>query len=1251
MQFIEDGPDIPDELLLALDEGRVVFFCGAGVSLAKAGLPDFFGLADQVRTTLGDLDDSLAAKTLKVARDLDKQTGVPGLISADRVFSLLERVFRECDIEPAVAQALTPKNNVDLGAHELLLDLATTREGVTKEGVTKEGVTKLVTTNFDRLFDDCGRKLKVWQPPRLPDPARPDELNGIVYLHGRATEDYNGAECDGFILSSAEFGRAYLAEGWATRFFKDVIDRYVVVFVGYSADDPPVQYLLEALNKTNDRMDQTYAFQSGDANAATSLWMHKGVSAIPYDSKNKHKALWDTLEQWAERKKNLEGWQENIIAMARLGPETLSSFKREQVAHLVSTKEGARKFSESDPPAPASWLCVFDPSVRYSNPDQDIFGNVDDPFSLYGLKSDDVPPAFSPENPTAQRKKPTAALDVFALNRRDRLEFPGDHISPLRGGPSLIAGMLPGRINLLGEWIGKISNQPDAVWWGARQSGLHVEIQRRISRNLSSSAKYEPIIRQAWRFMFEHWRVKRDEEHYSWSDFRDEVASDGWNKKTIRNYENLSCPRLVVGGSLRTAVPWSGTNSLKFLMSLKLACDKNDRDVSEIPDERLADVVSAKKRNLEIGIWLGNKAPGVHWRGIAPITHSHDHHISENVPYKGFSGAVISYSVLFKRLLDLDVEQARQEVATWPTGEKYVFARLRIWASRFEALVPNEDFDEFFGKFSCEVFWYPFHETDLLLTLKERWADLPVFATSRLENRILEGPRTGDKMYKARKIADRLHRLHSSGCNLNVNYEDEIRRQKVEAPYWTPERAENADLSQEIRRGVDHTNTEHSDLVLERLPMILAKAQELRGLEIVDPDPFEGLSESHPVMALSALRLEAKGGMYPEREWRIFLHHEKRKKDNDRLKNFIAELLVSANDEALKGIAYSVAVWLLFTSEHLTEKCVPIFERLVRRLLDFLSDNPNVGDTGAPDGPAEALHPTAGKVVEALYNDPRRKDLVERQGLPVEWRSLVENALALPGDSGRFALVSCSLQLNWFYHVDPEWTDEKLLSVLRTNDTKTSESWWASFLWEVRKPHFLEKAVEPTYEDKLATLILECWRLSGPKIGAEVISDKEFREVLLKAGDRFRSCVLRYLAQWSIEDGERGELWKPLRVPFLHQVWPIQKEARTPHSSAQLIELAFSDEEGFVDVSEAISRLISRIDGDNIVFSSIQQEKKDFIKKYPKPVLEILYLVLPENASSWPNETNEILKYITIADPLLQADTRWVELNRRWNSM
>ena len=47
MQFVTNGPDIPDELLQAHEEDRVVFFCGAGISY-PAGLLDFKGFVQLI---------------------------------------------------------------------------------------------------------------------------------------------------------------------------------------------------------------------------------------------------------------------------------------------------------------------------------------------------------------------------------------------------------------------------------------------------------------------------------------------------------------------------------------------------------------------------------------------------------------------------------------------------------------------------------------------------------------------------------------------------------------------------------------------------------------------------------------------------------------------------------------------------------------------------------------------------------------------------------------------------------------------------------------------------------------------------------------------------------------------------------------------------------------------------------------------------------------------------------------------------
>jgi hypothetical protein len=234
MRFFENGPFIPDDLLIARDEGRVVFFCGAGVS-ACARLPDFYGLAESVLEKLRVPSEHLTRKVLAEAREIGERTGASGLISADRIFGLLEREFSVEDIGEKVAKTLKPKDDADLSSHRIMLDLAT----------TPEGHIRLVTTNFDRLFEAAyPEPLHIFQPPYLPNLARTDEFNGVIHLHGIAGKSYDRAEGDGFILSSSAFGRAYLAEGWATQFFRDILEKYTVVFVGYGANDPPVQYLL-----------------------------------------------------------------------------------------------------------------------------------------------------------------------------------------------------------------------------------------------------------------------------------------------------------------------------------------------------------------------------------------------------------------------------------------------------------------------------------------------------------------------------------------------------------------------------------------------------------------------------------------------------------------------------------------------------------------------------------------------------------------------------------------------------------------------------------------------------------------------------------------------------------------------------------------------------------------------------------------------------------------------------------------------
>ncbi len=101
MRFFADGPSIPDELLTARDEGRVVLFCGAGVSKARAGLPDFIDLAEKVIRSFRAPHDSAAFTLLKEIRQLNLKSDCKGLISVDRFFGLLEREFDVHSPKPA----------------------------------------------------------------------------------------------------------------------------------------------------------------------------------------------------------------------------------------------------------------------------------------------------------------------------------------------------------------------------------------------------------------------------------------------------------------------------------------------------------------------------------------------------------------------------------------------------------------------------------------------------------------------------------------------------------------------------------------------------------------------------------------------------------------------------------------------------------------------------------------------------------------------------------------------------------------------------------------------------------------------------------------------------------------------------------------------------------------------------------------------------------------------------------------------
>jgi hypothetical protein len=688
VRFLEKGPTIPDELLVARDEGRVIFFCGAGISRARAQLPDFFELAERVMNGLGTGFDSPARKLVAAARDMKPIAGATGVISADRVFSLLEREFTVRDINCEVAVALRPGPDADLSAHKTLLDLS--------RGPDRK--VRLVTTNFDLLFEAASPRLSVWEPPNLPDPTRQTEFAGIVHLHGRVDSSYRGALGDGFVLSSAEFGRAYLSDGWATQFIRAVTDNYLVVFLGYTADDPPVQYLLEALYRTSAKQTRLFAFQSGTESEAESRWRHKGVHAIAYDGNDAHRALWNTLEAWAGRARNPAGWYDGVIRLARRGPEKLLPHERGQLIHMVTNRDGASRFASAQNPPPATWLCVFDPACRYEKPGRlnllQLGDEAFDPFDAYGLDTDPIPPKIDPSDYLQKREVPENVRDAFALTPLDREDLRDASSSAFRGQGALSSAAIPPRLGHLATWLAKVANQPAAVWWAAGQRGLNPAVQSYVQSQLQRPEREcAPAIRHAWQYLFESWRTEAARQVLNNYAVQQVIEANGWNALAVQYYGELCRPYLKV-----TRAFWTGPKppnhskkvQLRDLVDVEIEFPHLDLPIT-IPDEHLAAVLAELRQNL--GRVVALRADGFH--GVAssdlpPI--EPDPNLLEFTSTRdlGLSGTVTSYLTLFCRLLEIDPKAAEVEAQTWLGHDDPVFTRLTIWACKDPRLVPDD---------------------------------------------------------------------------------------------------------------------------------------------------------------------------------------------------------------------------------------------------------------------------------------------------------------------------------------------------------------------------------------------------------------------------------------------------------------------------------------------------------------------------------------------------------------------------------
>lgn len=1252
MKFHPDGPSIPSNLLVQRNEGSVIFFCGAGIS-RRAGLPDFAGLTQKVVDKLRP-----EKKTLDAIERGD---------SSDRVFSLLVREFGQSEIDREIHSALKITRKPDLSCHQTIIDLS--------RGVN--GRPQLVTTNFDLLFEAVEKRISRVAPPALPDLSLRQSIDGVVYLHGRLRKPEVGV-ASGYVISSADFGRAYLSEGWATRFVKSLRERYTIVLLGYRAEDPPMRYLLEGLNAADgvSYNSPIYAFTEGDEGDAEEEWQDRGVTPICYRKSDNHSGLWDTLSAWAEAVRNPEGWAEKVVGIAQKRPPDVTPHERGQVVELVSSKQGAKLFSDAQPAPSAEWMCVFDPSVRYAEPRKRSWDDDEeiDPLDLYGLDDDPIRP---PKEANGQRSIP----GINPLNwKLGDASFP--ERTGLRGWNSQWANPLPERLHHIAKWYGDVMHEPVAVWWAAGWKQLNPNLLWFVVRRLDR--REDDIPQEAvtfWRLYLESCdHGSNHDREYGWFDFRSMVGKEGWSGASLRFFERVSQPRVefsreMFGRSYPVEASWDGL-ALRQLIDAKVRVLDRHNEKLKIPDEHLGAVIAVVRRSLLTAASLLDEI-GTRWWNMPTL-----HPTGERG--ESFYGRKKLYFLwfrdLFVRLIELDPQAAAVEVRQWPINDTYFFGKLSIYAAMLPDVVPANQTIALLSDLNDRIFWEPRCQREILLTLRARWPDFTSRQRRTIERRISKGPtRWKDEKasdFRRRRAvysAERLTWLELNGCPLTPVTAKKLALLKCVDPNWSEDWARNADRSLDSRGGMVERVTDTRGIESVPIGKILDEARqktESHHGELRDFRPFEGLVAAQPFRALSALRFALRKGEFAGSFWEALLSNWP-DESAMKLRWLAAHSIAGLPADALEALRHCVPRWfdkhLSALAEADCSRALAIFDRLIAV---YVAAAPEVAKSGighttvggvvqdrSEVSVSKAINSPIGVLSEALWH--LMPDTATIKGpMPDGIGERFEALFKAKGDGGGHAACIVARHFTWLDHWFSEWSDLALrplfaldhpLSEAVWHGYASSSGWPTTDTLRIICPALLALlSGEATWElDKSDRKywVQKMVILTRPEnAGGPLISFRQAREVLIALDDKGRSDALWILGNIASEP----DTWNSFVKPFIEQAWPRQVKFRTEGASRSFAHLIEQSGDNFPDAVRAIVGLLRPVAHLDMITYRLSKEPEegtnDFAQRFPTETLLLLDAMIADDRSQIPYELGKALEVIAESDPMLRRTREWQRL-------
>ena len=341
---------IPERLLLAHARGEVLFMVGAGVS-KSACFPDFEELVLKVYEILDhpvyqvireieycrkkfDWDNVVKRFDLNNFQFAEVKRFIAG--DYDTVLGMLERRIDTAPSQGSRVRAVVidelrrhPLKPTEI--HRALVNLADRGSAQT-----------IITTNFDLLLEKAAQEqdtiIQTYTLGEIPRPGRDMDFSGILHIHGALNSDPEKAS--ELILTDYDLG-SYLRRGIVPHLIYDAARLFNLVLVGYSVNEPPMRYLMNEIASDGTRFSdvkERFIFVGSPDAIECEDWKGRGITPIPYNKKNQHKALERTLTKWATlsavngNNRNIEAQLKRIVRKSR---DECSDSNRDLFDHLI----------------------------------------------------------------------------------------------------------------------------------------------------------------------------------------------------------------------------------------------------------------------------------------------------------------------------------------------------------------------------------------------------------------------------------------------------------------------------------------------------------------------------------------------------------------------------------------------------------------------------------------------------------------------------------------------------------------------------------------------------------------------------------------------------------------------------------------------------------------------------------------------------------------------------------------------------